>query len=150
MRQNGTRSARATRKCPCCRDMPAPTYKLNICAVGERPVEDVLCALSCQPRWHSTQTWVLCQQEYLLSLHEFGSCHRHWGWATPLWPATERRLHGIPLAVTRQWQHEESMGAERTNFTRQFSILPQLLPSPLALGDAVVARYGATFFTASV
>ena len=80
MKQNSTRSARATRKCPCCRDMPAPTYKLNICAVGERPVEDVLCALSCQPRWHSTQTWVLCQQEYLLSLHEFGSCHRHWGW----------------------------------------------------------------------
>ena len=90
--------------------MPAPTYKLNICAVGERPVEDVLCALSCQPRWHSTQTWVLCQQEYLLSLHEFGSCHRHWGWATPLWPGTERHLHGIPLAVTRQGQDHLILG----------------------------------------
>ena len=74
MKQNGTKSASETRKCPGCHDMP------------------VLYALSCQPRWHNTQTWVLCQQEHLLSFHESGSCHRHWHWATPSWPATERRF----------------------------------------------------------
>ena len=72
MKQNGTQSASETRKCPGCHDMP------------------VLYALSCQPRWHNTQTWVLCQQEYLLSWHELGSCHRPWGWATLSWPAMAR------------------------------------------------------------